>query len=259
MKRHYFFTIMIVVIATTLPSATLRAQETAPFSRLELGLRLSTAGIGLEAATPLGAHINVRAGANLLPYSMDYRNYPLNSYSDRLEPAFGYVPEYRAKGKLNMLHGHLLADIHPLARGIFHFTAGVFIGKSQIGIQGLLVDPNNRPVELQPNYEWPVLNVDGYDVDTEGGHADIDLVLGNTVKPYLGIGLGKAVTRKSIGIKLELGAFYQGDYTLKQNGHVLNLKNTNEIEGESIEMINDYARLAQWWPMLNLQFMFKVY
>ncbi|MDR1602917.1 MAG: hypothetical protein LBS42_10890 [Tannerella sp.] len=249
----------MIIVVTTIGLPALRAQETAPFSQMNLALRLSTMGVGLELATPLGAHINARAGADVLPFSLGYQNYSLDSYSDRLEPAFGYVPLYRAKGKINMVHGHLLADIHPVSRGIFHFTAGAYVGTNQIEIQGRLVDGNSQPVVLQPNYEWPTLNVDGYEVATEDGRANLDLVLGNTVKPYLGIGLGKAVTKRGFGVKFELGMLYQGDYTLKQDGHTLNLKNTNEVEGENIEMINDYAEWAEWWPVINLQFTFKLY
>jgi hypothetical protein len=257
MKKHLF---LIVIFTTIGLPAMSQAQKTAPFSRMNIALRLSTVGVGLEVATPLGAHVNARAGANILPYSLNYQNYSLDSYSDRLEPAFGYVPQYRAKGKIDMLHGHLLADIHPLSRGIFHFTAGAYVGTSKIGIQGLLVDPSNQPVKLEPNYEWPLLNVDGYEVRTDGGRANLDLILGNTVKPYLGIGIGRSVlAKKSVGIKFELGMLYQGDYTLKQDGRILNLKNSTEVEGENIEMINDYARWAQWWPMINLQFVFKLY
>ncbi|MDR0757379.1 MAG: hypothetical protein LBF85_05995, partial [Tannerella sp.] len=207
---------MIIVVSTIGLPAMMQAQETAPFSRMNLALRASTMGVGLEVATPLGSHINARLGANVLPYSLEYQNYSLDSYSDRLEPAFGYVPSYRARGRISIAHGHLLADIHPLARGIFHFTAGVYVGTSKIGIQGRMVDESNQPVVLQPGYEWPTLNMDGYEVETDGGQADIDLVLGNSVKPYFGIGLGKAVTNRGFGVKFEIGALYQGDYTLRQ-------------------------------------------
>jgi hypothetical protein len=256
MKKHC---LLVIIVVLTIGMPALRAQETAPFSRMNLALRFSTMGVGLELATPVGAHVNARAGAEMLPVSLGYQNYSLDSYSDRLAPAFGYVPEYRAKGKINMVHGHLLADIYPTSRGIFHFTAGAYVGTSKIGIQGRLVDPNNQQVTLQPGYEWPTLDVDGYEVETTNGRADLDLLLGNAVKPYLGIGLGRAVTQRGFGVKFELGVLYQGDYTLKQDGRTLNLKNTSEVEGENIEMINDYARWAEWWPMINLQFTFKLY
>jgi hypothetical protein len=235
------------------------AQETTPFSRMNLALRLSTTGVGLELATPLSAHVNARAGVDVLPYNLGYDNYSLNSYSDKLEPAFGYVPAYRAKAKIDMLHGHLLADIHPSANGIFHFTAGAYIGTSQIKINGTLVDPSNQQAVLQPNYEWPIVNIDGYPVKTDDGYANLDLVLGNTVKPYLGVGIGKAVTEKRFGVKFEVGVLYQGDYTLKQDGQVLNVNNTNEVEGESIEVFHEYAKWTKWWPMVNLQFTFGLY
>ncbi|MDR1406649.1 MAG: hypothetical protein LBJ23_01210 [Tannerella sp.] len=261
MKKHYFFVITAIAVAATTVWPTLRAQETAPFSQMNLALKFSTMGAGLELATPLGSYLNMRAGADMLPLSSQgYDNYSLNSYSDDLEPAFGFTPEYRAKGKIQMIHGHLLADIYPTSRSIFHLTVGAYVGTSQIKIQGSIVDPkNNAQAELLEGYEWPDLNIDGYEVTTKDGRANLDLLLGNAVKPYLGIGLGRAVTRKSFGVKFELGVLYQGDYTLKQDGRILNLKNTDEIEGEDISLINDYAKWIKWWPMLNLQFSFRLY
>jgi opacity protein-like surface antigen len=254
MKKHYL--LIVIVFATTGLSA-LHAQDTAPFSRMNLALRLSTMGAGLELATPLSAHINARAGADMLPFSSGYSNYSLESNAADLEPAFGYVPEYRAKVKIQMMHGHLLADIYPSARGIFHITAGAFVGTSRIRIQGTMVDAGNRPATLQPDYEWPVVNVDGYDVTTDGGRANLDLTLGNAVKPYVGIGLGRAVTQKGFGVKFELGVLYQGDYTMKQDGQTLNLNNTDGTD-ENARIIGDYLKWIEWWPMLNLQFSFRV-
>ncbi|MDR1332295.1 MAG: hypothetical protein LBK07_09355 [Tannerella sp.] len=256
MKKHY---LLVIIVFATMGFSALHAQETAPFGRMNLALRLSTMGVGLELATPLGRHVDARAGVDALPFSLGYDNYSLNSYAADLEPAFGYVPEYRAKGKLQMVHGHLLADIYPSAHGIFHITAGAFVGTSRVRIQGTMVDASNGPVTLLPGYEWPVINIDGYDVTTDDGRANLDLMLGNTVKPYVGIGLGRAVTQRGFGVKFELGVLYQGDYTLKQDGRTLNLKNTDGADDKDIELIGEYAEWANWWPMVNLQFTFRMY
>jgi hypothetical protein len=256
MKKHY---LLVTTVIATMGLSVLHAQETAPFSRMNLALRLSTMGAGLELATPLGSHFDARAGVDVLPFSSGYLNYSLDDDATALEPAFGYVPEYRARGEIKMVHGHLLADIYPSARGIFHVTAGVFVGTSRIRLQGTMVDANNGPVTLLPNAEWPVVNIGGYDVETDGGRANLDMTLGSAVKPYLGIGLGRAVTQKRFGVKFELGVLRQGDYTLKQDGRVLNLSNADGIEGADIGLISDYAEWMKWWPMINLQFTFRLY
>jgi hypothetical protein len=255
MKKFYFF--MTIVLATIGLPALLHAQENTPFSRMNLAIGASTLGGGLELATPLGSHINARLGADVLPVSLPYSNYSLDSHSDKLEAAIGYMPEYRAGGTVKLMHGHLLADIHPFSRGIFHFTAGAYFGTNRIRIEGLLVDPNNNPVTLQPDYDWPAVDINGYEVTTEGGRIDLDFILGNVVKPYLGIGLGNAVTNRRFGVKFELGMLYQGNYTLKQNGRILDLK--DEVGGEDISIINTIAQLTKWWPMINLQFTFNLY
>jgi hypothetical protein len=143
-----------------------------------------------------------------------------------LVPAFGYVPEYRAKRDIKLTHGHLLADIYPSSHGIFHFTAGAFIGTSRVRIQGLLVDANNNnaPATLLPDGYWPVTDLDGYEIRTDGGRADLEMTIGGTVKPYVGIGLGRAVTRKRFGVKFEIGVLRQGDtHSARTDGHSTSL------------------------------------
>ncbi|MDR1403626.1 MAG: hypothetical protein LBJ60_08005 [Tannerellaceae bacterium] len=259
MKKIYSLVIAVIAVVATTVWPSLHAQETTPFSRVNLALRFSTVGVGLELATPLGSHLNLRAGAGTLPLSLGYSNYSLSSYSGDLEPSFGYMPDYRAKVKVEMVHGHVLADIYPASHGIFHLTVGAYAGRSQIGIQGSVVNSsNNEPAVLLPGYSWPVVNIDGYEVETENGRANLDLVLGNAVKPYLGIGLGRAVTQRGFGVKFELGMLYQGDYTLKQDGRILNINDSDEVEGKDISFINKYSKWSKWWPMINLQFSFRV-
>jgi hypothetical protein len=246
--------VIMTVMTCSLPVV---GQDNAPFSHLNVALRASTVGGGLEFATPLGKLFDARAGFDYLTGNVPYSNFSLNDDNGNMYDAFGYVPDLRMKEKLNMVHGHLLADFHPVAKGIFHITAGVFIGTSNLNADGFLANSNNDPAELKGGYEWPKVIVDGREIDFDGGKSTADIYLGNAVKPYLGLGLGNAVTRGRVGFKFELGLLYQGDYSLKQGGQDIDTINEKGIN--DMKDADRYTKLLRWWPMLNLQLTYRIF
>jgi len=247
-----------LAIISTLP---LQAQDepSAPFSRLNVALRVATTGIGLEAATPLSNHFNARLGVDYFGYKSRYYDILIKDKQNDLYDAFGYVPDYHAKGTLGLLHGRLLADYHP-GGGIFHLTAGVYVGNFNANVNGYLADRDNvnQPAKLKDGYEWPSIDFDGQKIDLTNGYADLDLTLGNAVKPYIGLGLGRAVTRRNVGFKVELGVLYLGDYTLRQNGKKLNISGGSADVSEVAD-VHEYLQALQWYPMLSFQLSYRLF
>jgi len=226
------------------------------FNHLNLSLRLNTLGFGLEAATPLNEQFVLRGGFDLFPISFGNHTYSLRKEFSQLEYAFGYIPQYRGKAKVNFFNGHVLADFYPIKTGIFHITAGVFIGSNKATLDGFLSDPNDNPAKLLPGYEWPVFEYGNHRIDLTGGNLDFDLKLGNVIKPYVGVGLGRAFSKNKFGFKVELGVMYQGDYTLKQNGSEFRFGDIILSDGKDAE---DYEKWLKWWPMLNFQLTYRIF
>ncbi|GHU56980.1 hypothetical protein FACS189411_09160 [Bacteroidia bacterium] len=233
-----------------------QAQEYNPFSHVTVGLSASTLGVGLEAATPLSKNFNARAGIDYVGFNAGYVNFDLDDNSSALYDAIGYVPNYRAKIGFDQFHGHLLADFYPMTNGVFHLTAGVYLGSSKINVDGFLADQNDQPATLKPGFEWPSINLDGYDVPLTNGRANVGFLLRNAVKPYIGLGLGKFVTKHRLGFKFDFGAFYQGDYSVKQNGKKINLDDT---ELNNFEDIDQYTKWLKWWPVINFQLTYRIF
>lgn len=255
MKRRF-----LILALTCMTYVFAQAQEYTPLSHLNVGLRVSTMGIGVEAATPLNKYFRARAGVDIMTFSTNYFNIELNDWSDDLRNSFGYVPDYRVKGKLGMFHGHLLADFHPMPTGIFHITAGVFLGSTKVTADGYLADSNDNESVLLPGEEWPHLELDGRVIDVTGGRAKVDLQLGLPVKPYVGIGIGRAVTNSRFGFKFELGVLYQGNYTLKQGGHKLDLADFDiDDNGDMMDDIHQYTDWLKLWPMVNFQLTYRIF
>ena len=158
---------------------------------------------------------------------------------------------------MNFTHGNVLVDYHPA--GIFHVTAGFFVGNSSLGIHGFMADwrNNNAQAKLLPGYQWPSVNLLDQKIDLTDGKANIDFQLGGIVKPYLGIGVGRAISKnKKLAVKFELGALYLGEYTLKQNGKKLDLSKSTDPD---IKEAHDILKQITAYPLMNLQLTYRIF
>ncbi|NDW10161.1 hypothetical protein [Dysgonomonas sp. 520] len=230
-----------------------------PFSHLGVGLRASTLGYGIEASTNLTKNFKLRGGLNLFSFSQDFS---FDMDDDRLYEVLGRETQYKADGKLSLTNGHILVDIHPMNYGIFHFTAGFIIGKNKIKANGYLRDADTKERlttdDLLPSAagKWPTLELDKYGIDINDGNINATLELGNVFKPYLGIGIGRSLPKSRVSFMFELGAIYQGDFTIKQNGKkVGSMKEAHD----SFADIDDYTKYLKWWPMLNFQLSYRIF
>jgi len=258
---------LFILLFACLCSGSLLAQdsyEEGLFNHVGVGVRASTLGVGLEGTTTLSKNFKLRAGLNIAKYS---HNYSFGMDDDNLRDAIGYDPDYDVKGKLDFVNGHLLVDIHPMRYGVFHFTAGFYIGNNKIKANGLLVNPETgqraelRPEFIAAGYDWNdlILELDKYGVTIEeGGRIDAELKLGNVIKPYFGIGIGRSLPKSRIGFMFELGAMYQGNFEIRQNGK--KVEKVEFINGDSFGSdLSDFTDYLKWWPMLNLQLTYRIF
>ncbi|MDR1883670.1 MAG: hypothetical protein LBR26_12940 [Prevotella sp.] len=225
-------------------------------SHLSVAVRASTMGVGLQVATPINDYLKLRAGIDFAGYKTSAFNIDLSDPDGVFNTSFGYVPQYRMDGELNFTNGNILVDFHP-TKGIFHFTAGVFIGTNQLKARGFLVDSKGDRVKLKEGVtKWPEIDFEGYQLILDNANLDATLQLGKTIKPYFGLGLGRSIANKRVAFKFELGMIYQGDYSIKQNGKEVKIV---ENVSENFEDIGDYTKWLKWWPMLNFQLSYKIF
>lgn len=225
-------------------------------SHLNVSAGVSTLGFTFEAATPITESLKLRAGFDVFNFNTKQYDFDIDDNEGSLHDAFGFTPTYEAKGSLNAFHGHALVDYYPFKKGILHFTAGVYLGSNKIKAKGILTDGDGNPAELRPGYEWPTIDFDGKQLNIDNGRIDAELELGQTIKPYFGIGLGRAVSKRRLGVKFELGVLYQGDYTLRQNGQ--KVVSTSDVEA-SIQDADQVTKWLKWWPMVNLQINYRIF
>jgi hypothetical protein len=160
-----------------------------PFSAVGIALEMSTAGAGIEVATPLSWRWNLRAGFNTFNYSEAFTTDGIN---------------YDAKARLRSVSVFL--DWFPLAGG-FHISPGVWIYNGNKA-SAILNVPQNQAITLN-------------DVDYYTNPADPIKGTGkltfHTVSPGLEVGWGNLIPRfnKRWSIPVELGFVYHGTPALQ--------------------------------------------
>lgn len=252
-----FMTFLVFSVNAQTQEVTSVESKSGLLSHLSIGLRASTLGMGVQAATPINDYLNLRGGFDFINFTRSGISMKLKDPQGAFDKAFGYTPEYDMKATLNFANANIMVDFHPM-KGIFHLTGGVLIGANKLKAKGNLVDENGNPVKLKSGeYEWPELNFDKYKLLLDDSNLDANLKLGGLIKPYLGIGVGRAIAKNNrLSFKFELGVIYQGDYDLRQNGQKVDFSEENI---ENFEKIDTYTRWLKWWPMMNFQLSYAIF
>lgn len=183
-----------------LSSIGVKAQDKNLFNHVGWGVSLGTDGIGLEAALPVGNYVQARTGFSFMPkfsYSSDvkYGTQSLGNMSDK---------KINIKGTLNMQDWKFLFDLYPSQSSTFHFTAGFYLGQ-----KALVTAKNTESNSLLSNGGYILIGGQPFGAD-QLGIANVE-VRTNSFKPYLGVGFGRAVPRKSkVGVSCDFGVQFWG-------------------------------------------------
>ena len=154
MKRSALFLMLILSVATSRAQyvSSLQPQKYdktlhwgSAFQHLDLMYSISTMGIGIEAATPLGEDFRLRGGVTYMPPLMKkhlngqvYVGSGTTHFGDLQNMMFDerdYLMQDKVAmtGKWQMLNGKVLVDFFPLDdEKKFRITAGFFFGPSRI-------------------------------------------------------------------------------------------------------------------------------
>lgn len=250
---------LIILVATLFAlAAPARAQH------LALGAGVGTDGVSVELAAPLGNYVQVRAGYG---FATGLVGVNLKGVSVPVHPGFpnGTTTAVPLNIKLGANEGRLLFSFHPGGGG-FHITAGVHMGSSVCARATL--------TNLPSDYNIAGLNVDNYLVRAHNGELAVSLCapgFGNhafAVKPYAGIGFGRAVGDGRVGFSVDLGAQYQGRPAFWAKGESLTGRiHDVQISNEFLEnMIPDfsakYEKYTKWlafWPTLSAHLFVKLF
>ena len=250
---------VLLTLAALLLSASAGAQV---FNHLSVGAGVGTDGISLEVAAPLGKHVDVRAGYGT---AVGLIGYTVKDLSIPEHPGAAHSNEVSVPLRitLGMSDARLLFNLYPSAEKGFHFTVGALLG-SPTFVRGTLT---NMPAD----YEKAGFDVNGYLVKAKDGKLATELRapgLGGesfAVKPYVGIGFGRAVDPSArVSFSFELGAAYQGQPGLWAEGEgltgrVKKVQLTEKQIKDAGKVIDEVGKYAAFWPTLSFRLYVKLF
>ena len=217
---------LLLICATALfgfgqAHAQLDADDYGFLNHVSFGVSAGTTGIGFQLAAPLSANFALRAEYSFMPKFSYKQNVNVGS-----DPAF-LTNNVDLEGKLDMGDFSVLFDWYPSKKSTFHFTAGAYFGKEKV------VSVKNKEPFVKPG-NWGTAGLelgtasDTYTLvsDKATGDVEADLKV-NSFKPYLGIGFGRAVPKKRIGLQFDLGVQFWGKPEVWSN-----INAWNDAEGD---------------------------
>lgn len=234
---------MILLAALALSASAAYADE---FSKVKpvqfgIGVNVGTNGVGVDASLGLTRFFQIRGGYTFMPkYDFEYNadiyndaNVIINTWNTaRPDLAIPTLPDDTPVIiEPNLSTAHLLLDLYP-GRS-FHLTVGAYFGQEDV-IHAWNTEKSLTKGVYLANQYIDMLNpvISDYATIHHLGvqmgdylftpNADGD-ILGEArvkkIRPYVGIGFGRAVPRKSrMGCSLDLGVQYWGKPTYYCNG-----------------------------------------
>lgn len=223
------------------------------FDHLGAGVSVGTDGIGIDAATTLTAYAALRAGVSFWPAIKYDRNIKLNSNDPVL------TDDVDIQAKSNIFDVKLLADFYPIKKSSFHITVGAFIGNGDIAT----VTNTSMFIKDPKKYGKLGLKMGDYRLTSDkNGYAYADVKV-NSFKPYVGIGFGRAVPKKSrVSVSFDLGVKFWGKPGLGADTkddwgnefyHKFTYSDLNEDDYEDVRDAFEIAEKVIVFPVLNIR------
>jgi len=242
-----------------------------------VGVGVGTNAGELEVATTLGHHFQLRAGVSMVPSSYSSISAPvdleLSSMFEEIEPRIlneigvnpSLIPD-EADMTLNLgfNHGKVLMDIYPFKHAAFRITAGAYFAETNrlVDVELQMPDEFTDALDKIADYEDRVSDyvgeggepfMDGFPI--EDGSLDAFLEVEKTVKPYIGIGLGRAVPKRRLGLNLDLGLMLHGTPELGSSNSYVRQALNEEMDSETKDLLDQVVA----WPVVSLRLVWRLF
>ena len=226
------------------------------FSNLGVSLNGSTTGIGVTLSTPLAKHFVLRGGYqfSFLSYKHTYGGFePI--YIDGMALS---IPDIELRAKLNTGAAHMMVDWIPFKKGTgaFFISAGFFLGSSDILTVDGQFDMNNptikqieeagllQDIEIDLGDDAVYIGMDGH----MGAALDV-----NGFRPYVGLGWGRAIPKRRVGFRFELGTMFMG------RPEVTSPNMRSGVIGADNSEFTEVVNMLTVFPQISFQLTYKVF
>jgi hypothetical protein len=192
----------------------------------------SNALLGVDVAYSITPKWGIKLGYNYLDLT----------YAD-LTPilkAANLPPELKGEVIISQSHLALTAEFTPTASKLFRVAVGgVYFMKNQL----------EGTIKYASGFQLNQMNFDA----SEMGYMKGTYTTSSSIAPYIGLGLGRTVPKKRIGLSVEVGGIYKGEPQIKIEATGL-LK--GNVENEAI--LNRNFKPLQWHPVANVRLAIKL-
>lgn len=217
-------------------------KELGIFNSLSVGVSAGTTGIGIDVATPVTPHFAIRGGVSFMPGI----SFDADVDVDLKDPKLEENSSLNLTGNMKRASGELLVNYYPFLSSSFFVTAGAYFGGNKLlkvkGHSDKLaeyVNGGNQASIIIGDQEIPV-DKNG---DVSGGFR----VSG--FRPYIGVGFGRAVPKKRIGVQFELGVQFHGSPKLYSSA--------GDLSGALADSDDDFTKVMDKltvYPVMKVRF-----
>lgn len=241
------------------------------FNHLAVGVNAGTPGIGVDVAMPVCKYLQVSAGFAKMP---EFKaNVSLDISRTQFVDAFGQLlpisqNKIKVQGKPSLASGMVMLDILPVLTSAFHLTVGVyFSGPDIVDIynsgEGALLEISeaNRHIEawnlMHPDHPQQPIGLELGDhlltPDSEGNLCAT--ISDRRIRPYAGVGFGRAVPRRRVGFRVDLGCMFWGKPKVSCNGERIHPEDIGGDEGKFLRHLTK----MQFYPCLNFRLCGRIF
>jgi len=274
--RFYFTLALCMMMFHTVDAQN----EILPFKCYSLGVEIvSTTGVGLEIATPIASKFALRAGISMFPlnYNLTRHISIADNMKNRINTAMsdpaintalsqaGLPTSLDAINKkmdltasLGLVNGKFLVDFYPGIISSFHLTAGLYVGKERLlNVEGKLKQMTQvlDVIEKNGTNLWSEIYTETKDYQLKA--QDLMDVNGAftiaTVKPYVGLGFGRAVPKRRVGVSFDMGVFYMGAPKAKSDN-----ANVQKMIDYELADVSDLLKYLSLYPIMSLKINIKL-
>ena len=229
------------------------AQERS-FESWAVGINAGLYGVGVQGATSINPHLKLRTGFDYIDYTHDDA-ITFDATADHPEGYEMTVEGEISEVRLTFPNFKVLLDYYPVKNSIFSFTGGFYLGANSTKANGLIKNYQELEQLLgqKPEYRFEDIVISPDD----DGSFDGKLRMGNSIKPYFGMGLGRTIPKNRVGFRFELGLVYQGKYQLESR----NVKDEGQewIDRMAEELDLPFSQnTLKWWPMMNFSLSYRI-
>lgn len=220
-------------------------------NRVGIGVGAGTEGIGVDVAVPITKYLQARVGVNVIP------NINVNTTAtatvEKTQGFDGGSYNVDVTGKLKRTSFDVKLDCYPFGNSSSFFITGGFSmgGGDLLTITGHSEELKQLYAEAQSAGKQYGIEIGDYQIPVDKNGDVSGGVKVKNFRPYLGLGFGRLIPKKRFGVRLELGAQFQGAPKVYADGVGDLDKVLGQDTDDDISKIMDYLKV---YPVLKLSF-----